>query len=248
MSGRRRRLAFLAVGALAAAIGVAAYAVGLLHGLELESVDARYSVRGARAPSDRVVVVEVDDVTFDQLGLQWPFPRSVHARAIDRLREAGARVIAYDVQFTEPTQPRQDEALILAVERAGDVVLATTEVDAHGRANVFGGEAVLRQIGAEAGNTVVKQDSDGTVRRFSRQIQGLRGFAVRAAEGPAPRRRAKPVPGSSTRARRTRSPGSPSPGWSRGRSIPASSATRSSSSAPPPPSCRMSTRRPPGRG
>ena len=194
MSGRRRRLAFLAVGALAAAIGVAAYAVGLLHGLELESVDARYSVRGARAPSDRVVVVEVDDVTFDQLGLQWPFPRSVHARAIDRLREAGAQVIAYDVQFTEPTQPRQDEALILAVERAGDVVLATTEVDAHGRANVFGGEAVLRQIGAEAGNTVVKQDSDGTVRRFSRQIQGLGGFAVRAAEaaGAAPPDEARP--------------------------------------------------------
>jgi adenylate cyclase len=194
MGARRQRLAFLAVGALAAAIGVAAYAVGLLHGLELESVDARYSVRGARAPSDRVVVVEVDDVTFDQLGLQWPFPRSVHARAIDRLREAGARAIAYDVQFTEPTTPRQDNALIGAVARAGDVVLATTEVDAHGRANVFGGEAVLRRIGAAAGNTVVKPDSDGTVRRFSRQIQGLRGFAVRTAEasGAAPPDEARP--------------------------------------------------------
>ena len=188
MGARRRRLAFLAVAAFAAAVGIAAYATGLLHGLELESVDARFAARGTRAASDRVAVVEVDDVTFGELKEQWPFPRSLHARAIDRLREAGAAAIAYDVQFTEPTTRRQDNALIESVARAGNVILATTEVDARGRANVFGGERVLREIGAEAGNSIVQQDSDGTIRRLSRQVQGLDGFAARAAEaaGAAP--------------------------------------------------------------
>ncbi len=182
MGARRRRLAFLAVGAFAAAVGIAAYATGLLQGPELESVDARFAVRGTRAPSDRVAVVEVDDVSFGELQKQWPFPRSLHARAIDRLREAGAAAIAYDVQFTEPTTPRQDNALIESVARTGNVILATTEVDGNGHGNVFGGEGVLREIGAEAGDSIVQQDSDGTIRRLSRQIQGLDGFAVRAAE------------------------------------------------------------------
>ena len=54
--------------------------------------------------------------------------RSLHARVIDRLHAAGAREIVYDVQFTEPTVPAQDNALINAVGRApGKVVLATTE-------------------------------------------------------------------------------------------------------------------------
>lgn len=182
MGPRRRRAAFLAVAVFAAAIGVSSYATGLLRGLQLDSVDARFSIRGAQSPPERVAVVQVDDATFGALGEQWPFPRSLHARAIDRLAGAGAAAIAYDVQFTEPTAPAEDNALIRAVERAGNVVLATTEVDSRGRANVFGGEAVLRSIGARAGNSLVEPDSDGTIRHFSRQIQGLESFAVVSAK------------------------------------------------------------------
>ena len=47
--------------------------------------------------------------------LQWPFPRSRHGQAIDRLRRDGASAIVYDVQFTEQTTPREDNALIDAV-------------------------------------------------------------------------------------------------------------------------------------
>jgi adenylate cyclase len=188
MRPARGALAFIAVGALAAAIGIACYAGDAFERLELNSVDTRFSIRGARqAPAD-VAVVAVDDRTFSRLGLQWPFPRSLHAKVIDRLREAGASAIAYDIQFTEPTTPRQDNALIRAVARAGDVVLATSEVDSNGRSRVFGGERVLREIGARAGNTVVPPDTDGALRHFPYEIQGLTGFAVAAAETASGRR------------------------------------------------------------
>jgi adenylate cyclase len=182
MGSRRGVLAFVAVGALAAAIGIATFATGAFRTLELNSVDTRFSIRGTQEPPQEVVVVAIDDVTFNTLRVQWPFPRSLHGRLIDQLTEAGARAIAYDVQFTEPTVPREDNALIGAVARAGNVVLATEEVEGRGRTNVFGGDAVLRQIGARAGNSLVPADDDGTYRRFPYAIQGLRGLAVATAE------------------------------------------------------------------
>lgn len=182
MASARGVLAFVAVGVLAAAIGIASYAGNAFQRLELNSVDTRFSIRGTQQPSSQVAVVAIDDATFSDLGVQWPFPRSLHGRLIDRLHEDGAKAIAYDVQFTEPTVPREDNALIHAVDRAGNVVLSTTEVKGNGHSNVFGGDAVLRRIGARAGNTLVRPDADGTLRRFPYEIQGLRGFAVAAAE------------------------------------------------------------------
>ena len=88
-------------------------------------------------------MVAIDDVTFSALGLQWPFSRSLHAKAIDRLRAAGARKIVYDVQFTEPTRPSEDLAFYRAIGRTRGVVLATSEVDGRGGTNVLGGDANL---------------------------------------------------------------------------------------------------------
>ena len=63
-------------------------------------------------------MVAIDDVTFSELGLHWPFSRSVHAKAVDRLRAAGASKIVYDVQFTEPTRASEDLAFYRAIGRA----------------------------------------------------------------------------------------------------------------------------------
>jgi adenylate cyclase len=165
----------------AAALGTAAYATHLMRVLELQSVDARFSVRGTQERPEEIVVVQVDDRTFSELGVQWPFPRSLHGRVIDRLRRAGAKTVAVDIQFTEPTAPAQDNALIEAIERTGGVVLSTTEVD-HGKSRIFGGEEVVRAIDARAANTLVEPDPGGTIRKMSYEVDGLVGFAVATAE------------------------------------------------------------------
>ncbi len=180
--GRKRPFAFGAIGVVAALLGILAYATEPFERAELGTVDTRYSIRGSEPAPDDIVVVAIDDVSFSDLDQQWPFPRSLHGQLIDSLAEAGARTIAYDVQFTEPTSTRQDNSLIRAVRRAGNVVLATTEVDRRGRSNVFGGERVLRQVGARAGNTIIEPDNDGVWRRFPLAVQGLGGFAIVTAE------------------------------------------------------------------
>ena len=66
---------------------------------------------------DQVVIVMVNDKTEHQLGK--PFGRDwrrEHAILIDRLSEAGAKVIAFDMYFEEPTA--YDYEFVKAVERA----------------------------------------------------------------------------------------------------------------------------------
>ena len=177
----KRRLCF-AVAVLAAAVGILTYAFGLLHAPELNSVDARFAIRNADKARPNIVLVLIDATTFDQLNRQWPFPRSMHARVIDNLRKDGARAIAYDVQFTEPTTPRQDNALISAVGRMGGMTLATDEVDRQGHSNIFGGESVLRSVDAHAGNSDFKVGPGATIRKVPFKTRRLKSFGLVAAE------------------------------------------------------------------
>lgn len=191
-ASRSRQGPLLAVAALAAAVGAALALTGVLGRLESLSIDTRFAIRGQRPAPSQVAVVAVDDRTFSDLRMQWPFPRSLHARMIDILHAAKARVIAYDVQFTEPSHNEQEDLnLFRAVARAGNMVLATTEVDSAGHAGVLGGEANLRAANAQAAASNLPAESDGVVRRYPRTMLGLPSFAVAAARktgaDPSPR-------------------------------------------------------------
>ncbi len=173
---------FLGIGIGAALLAFGAHAIGTLHSQELSTVDVRFSLRGSQPPPTNLVVVGIDGPTFSDLQTRWPFPRAFHAKVIDHLRAAGAKVIAYDIQFTEPTDPRDDNALIEAVARARNVVLATTELNGNGQTDVLGGGGILRQIHAVAANALLPTDTGGVIRRVPYEVQGLKSFSVQTAE------------------------------------------------------------------
>jgi CHASE2 domain-containing sensor protein len=169
--------ALVVVVALAACTGGAVYATGVLDSVEDHTVEARFGLRGESRPSE-LVVVAVDDVTFSELGLQWPFPRSLYGRAVRRLHAAGAREIVIDIQFTEPTKPAQDLALFNAIGRAGGAVLATSESDARGRTNVLGGDENLALVHAKAAAANFPDERRGVIRRFTHSVGRLETIAV----------------------------------------------------------------------
>jgi HD-GYP domain-containing protein (c-di-GMP phosphodiesterase class II) len=173
----RDGLVMLVATLAAVALALVARDVHVLDGVEDETIAMRFQARGPQ-PVDDIAVVAIDDVTFSDLEVQWPFKRSLHARAIDALRRAGAKQIVYDVQFTEPTTEREDQALFRSVRRAGDVVLATTETDGHGRTNVLGGDENLRLAGAHAGSANLETDHGGVIHRFPYASGGLPTVAV----------------------------------------------------------------------
>jgi adenylate cyclase len=89
-------------------------------------------LRGARpAPAD-VVVVALDRQSSSQLDLPMEprlWPRSVHARLIERLTAAGAAVIVFDLIFNEPQSAETDRDLVQAIQRAGNIILTQSMVD-----------------------------------------------------------------------------------------------------------------------
>src|SRR5690242_7383166 len=126
--GRLHTALFVAIGLTVGGLAVLAYGVHLFERVELSTVDARFSLRGKAPPAKDLVIVGVDDVTFSETGLRWPFPRSLQAKVINRLTDAGAKVIAEDIQYTERTTPmpgcgelcqrladNEDEALAQAI-------------------------------------------------------------------------------------------------------------------------------------
>src|SRR5215208_6698991 len=179
MTGRLRLL--LTAGLLAGAVAAVAHTGGALDALENASIDQRFETRGAQPPND-VVVIAVDDVSFSQLHHRWPFPRSWHGKAIGALHRAGVRAIVYDVQFTEPTKPREDFALYDAIKRAGGAVLATTEADIHGHTNVLGGDANLARVNAVAAAANLPEEERGVIRRFTFRMNDLDTVAVAVAK------------------------------------------------------------------
>ena len=115
----------LLIGAVLAALVYEVDQRGLLRTAELKSLDLRFQMRGPIAPQLPIVIVSIDQDSFNDLNLPWPWPRTLHAELIRMLAKAGAKVIALDILFTEPKpDPREDRALADAIRDAVNVILS----------------------------------------------------------------------------------------------------------------------------
>ncbi|HYK01457.1 MAG TPA: adenylate/guanylate cyclase domain-containing protein [Thermoanaerobaculia bacterium] len=118
------------IGALCAALVAALYlASPSLLGAEWWLFDIYSRQLAESRPADpRIVLVPVDDASIanlDELYGRPPYPREAWALVVDELERAGAKVIAFDVLFTEenPASPEGDRAFATALEGA-PVILA----------------------------------------------------------------------------------------------------------------------------
>ena len=148
-----RLAAVVASAAVAVVVALGLGHVGLLDFLDEAAVDAHFEVRGALAAPDSVAVVAIDDDTPVELHESYPLSRRRHAQAIDRLRALGARTIVYDITFEDARAPGADRALVAAIGRRDDVVLATARVAIDGSRTVrfLGEHGDVADIGAVSG-------------------------------------------------------------------------------------------------
>ncbi|MHB8689785.1 MAG: CHASE2 domain-containing protein [Solirubrobacteraceae bacterium] len=181
LRGRRRAALMVAIAAGSFGVVIAVNAAGALDGAELSSLDLRFRIRETQTPRRDVVLVAVDNRTLSALNRQPPYPRSVHARMIELLHRAGARVIAYDIQFLGTSTPQQDHALIEAVKRARPVLLATHDVNGP-PLRIPAGVRNPGRIGAVLGSVGVPSGVDKVVRQMLYAPINIVSFDVLAAQ------------------------------------------------------------------
>jgi adenylate cyclase len=94
---------------------------------------ARFPSRTAENDHVRFVAIDEGSLAPPPSGLgAWPWPRATHGKLLERLAKAGARVVAFDVLFLEPSaDPAQDAALARGL-RAQPAVLGFTAETTRG--------------------------------------------------------------------------------------------------------------------
>lgn len=139
------------------------------------TVDQRFRLRGPEQPRANVVIVALDEASFQMMGdLQGEnirtWPRARWAELVDSIARGRPRLIALDVVFDTPGwDVGGDEVLAQALAAAGNVVLpahlehvATADYEGLTYSPPVGS---LAQAAAGVGTANLVPDADGAIRR-----------------------------------------------------------------------------------
>jgi len=119
---------------------------------------------------DDVVVIGIDETSFQAMEMQWPWPREVHGELVNEISKFNPKSIVFDVVFSEPSNENSDNYFAEAISNAKKVVLAS---DLSLRENSFMSGVVetrplelFEKAGALVGLAGVEADGDMVVRHF----------------------------------------------------------------------------------
>jgi adenylate cyclase len=147
-----------------------------LEEVHLRTFDLFQVLRPREQTARPVVIADIDEASLKEIG-QWPWPRTVVADLVTRLRELGAVAIGFDIVFAEPD--RMSPAVAAASFRGIDDATRDKLASLPSNDEVLG-DAIK---GAEI--VVVGQAGSATAAPRSNAEAALQtGFAIR---GPDPR-------------------------------------------------------------
>ena len=93
--------------------------------LEALNFDLLTVISADEKPDQALVIIGIDDQSFANLNVQWPWPRGVHAHLLEQVKKQSPRAIVFDLLFSEPSEPSEDELLAQAIIGETPVVMAS---------------------------------------------------------------------------------------------------------------------------
>ncbi|MGQ0601511.1 MAG: CHASE2 domain-containing protein [Anaerolineales bacterium] len=153
---------------------------GLFDGAELTAVNRAFQLRGRQTPESNIVVVAIDENSFGNTLMQWPWPRTYFAQMVDRLKAGGAKYIAFDIFFPEPEQFKpatytfQGETLAAIADRYG-VPLADL-AKANGMESgdaACGGQPLTIPTNPPQQHLVLRDNLEGLAGRYQVELETL---------------------------------------------------------------------------
>ncbi|MBZ0093596.1 MAG: adenylate/guanylate cyclase domain-containing protein [Sulfuricellaceae bacterium] len=167
--GAIQRLGLPWAGMAAALLALLIGLSGAWQALELKLFDRMVVATAPNRVDMPITLVGIDEPSFAELKRQWPWPRSLHAKLLDNLREAGVAAVGFDVVFAEPSSPQEDAAFAQAIRKSGNVVLAADLVysETNGTRQWLRVEPYkpFVEAGAVPGFASVQLDPDGVQRK-----------------------------------------------------------------------------------
>ena len=129
---------------------------GGLEWVELRALNGLFELRGAQPPRAPVVIVAIDEDSFDELNLTWPWPRALHGQLLETIDAARPAAIGLDILFPEPSAhgAQDDDELARSLARVPNVVLAAAKT-----------------VGREAGFT--KEDLNLPLKKLRDRVAGV---------------------------------------------------------------------------
>lgn len=112
-------------------VGVATLVLPVFKPLAYASYDLGYLFKRVEKPTE-TVIVQMDRESHSHLDQKYmqPWDRRVHAALVDRMREAKASAVVFDVLFDQPAADRQQDVVFLdAITRFTNVVVAGIVAD-----------------------------------------------------------------------------------------------------------------------
>jgi adenylate cyclase len=176
--GALRLAPFIVVAVATLGLGVLVSSLEVLQHLEWSLYDRYVQISSQTSqPAEGIVVVAIDEPSFQEMGLEWPWPRSLHGMLVNALHEAGARAIVFDIVFDSPSQrPEEDAEFARSIREAGDVILAadwqTTGDRAYSLVQWVEPAPSLAAAATAVGIARLIFDPDGKVRRAPLEFQG----------------------------------------------------------------------------
>lgn len=177
---------------LVAALGWALHEFAIGSGLANVSYDLLHIFRHQPAPTAEAVIIYLDEKSHTDLGqpLNAPWDRTIHARLLDRLAAAGAKVVVLDVVFSDPDE-RADPVLAAAMKRHGRVVFGVDHVPESESVKRF--LPPVEQLATNAigvGSVEMRPSRDLAVRAHApnEQFPSMSWAAAQAVEAPVTRR------------------------------------------------------------
>jgi adenylate cyclase len=143
---------------------------------EAWTVDARFLLRGTEEPRNPIVIVALDEDSFQMLGglkgeniRMWP--RARWADLVNAISAGNPRIIGLDVVFDTPQDEEGDQSLAQSLGAAGNVVLAAHYERPEGTQYAIGTLSepwpTIGEAAAAVGVASFPADVDGAIRRTS---------------------------------------------------------------------------------
>ncbi len=162
-------------------VGLCSLFTPLIEQIEFKNYDFMMFLRGTDQKPENLVIVAIDRFSLDvfekELGMSWPWDRTVYADLIESLTEAGAKVIGFDVIFDLPSNPDSDRRFSEAIRNSEiPVVLASTIEKVVTKNYLFEKQVLPIEVLMDAGGipalSMISPDRDAVVRHAQLTLNG----------------------------------------------------------------------------